>query len=136
MHMLTKPKSNEALHIGDTHYSRSTLLHEIGHAFGLADTYVEDDEDLHRFSIKSGGGLNYTVGKQPLSVMSGLSYVEVDPDEDSLLGNDDIDGIKWLYRYFHQRDTDVETCPSDYEFEIIDRTKNISGCRPPLSTYL
>ena len=131
IHMFPKSSSNKALHIGDTHYSRSTLLHEVGHAFGLSDTYVESETDAYRSGIKSTGGLEKTVGKQPLSVMSGLSYVDVEPDEDSLLGDDDISGIKWLYRYFHQKDTSVETCPNDdYEFEIVDSKENISGCRP------
>ena len=74
IHMFNQPKQDKALLIGDTYYSMPTLLHEIGHAFGLADTYVESDENYPRFDIKSGGGLEYTVGKQPLSVMAGLYW--------------------------------------------------------------
>ena len=117
--------------IENTSYHRPTLLHEIGHAFGLADTYVEEDENFRRFGITSSGALDFTVGKQPFSVMSGLAYEDRDPDQHVMLGKDDIDGIRWLYRYFHEKNTDTDTCPErDYELEIINAAKNISGCRP------
>lgn len=130
IHMFTQSKEHKSLHIGDTYFSRSTLLHEIGHTFGLADTYVETDKGYHRFGITSSGGLENTIGKQPYSVMAGLRY-DGEPSEDNLLGKDDIEGIRWLYRYFHEKNTNVETCPhADYELEIIDKANNLKGCRP------
>ena len=131
IHILAEKKQDTDLLISSSPYHRSTLLHEIGHAFGLADTYVERDKHYHRFGILSGGALAHTVGKQPHSVMSGLAYIKADPDQDVLLGKDDIEGILWLYRYFHKKDIDTSTCPADgYKLEVIDVQKNISGCRP------
>ncbi|MCY3549847.1 MAG: hypothetical protein OXH39_05250 [Candidatus Poribacteria bacterium] len=43
-----------------------TLLHELGHAFGLADTHARED-------LISIGGFLATMGKQPRSIMSGFS---------------------------------------------------------------
>ena len=42
-----------------------TLVHELGHAFGMGDTYVFD-----KSSGKSSGGLSETIGMQPASSMS------------------------------------------------------------------
>lgn len=68
------------------------LVHELGHAFGLGDTYV-------RGVLQSTGGLAFTMGKQPASVMSsGLLRHVIEP---FTLSEDDKNGIIWLYKYLH-----------------------------------
>ncbi len=64
--------------IEGTHFNFSTLLHEMGHTFGLLDTYSPDDAG------------------QPVSIMSSAEW--------AALGEDDIKGIQWLYLYTHARD--------------------------------
>ena len=131
IHMHAAKELDQDLRINGTPYHLATLLHEIGHAFGLSDTYVEDDEGHSRFGILSSGAFEHTIGKQPYSVMAGMAYAKGDPDQDILLGKDDIEGILWLYRYFHEQDIDTNICPTnDYELEVIDAQKKISGCRP------
>ena len=70
------------------------IVHELGHAFGLGDTYARD-------LLTSSGGLAHTLGKQPASVMAAI---RVDPLGNSPfhLGEDDKNGIIWLYRYLHE----------------------------------
>ena len=46
----------------------AVLLHEIGHCFGLLDTYPRNIGEEFRVSR---GGLSLTIGHQPSSVMSG-----------------------------------------------------------------
>ena len=46
-----------------------SLLHEIGHAFGLLDTYLRPYLTLEELRV-SRGGLAKTIGHQPASVMS------------------------------------------------------------------
>ena len=78
----------------DDGFSMNTLLHELGHSFGLYDTYA------------MGGGLK---DGQVGSIMAGASYIsnlyandEALPLEDRLvLAEDDILGIQYLYRYYH-----------------------------------
>ena len=136
IHMFTKSRRIKYyLLIDGTNYSMTTLLHEFGHAFGLDDTYIEAyTEDYYGVEKDdtniSTGVLDATVGNQPFSVMAGHRYV-ADPDKHSLLTKDDVEGIRWLYRYFYENNTDIDTCHhADYELEIIDSAKNISGCRP------
>ena len=66
--------------IGDTRFNFVVLLHEIGHTFGLLDTYPPHDAG------------------QPASIMSCSLAGDT-------LGEDDIKGVQWLYRYIHARDT-------------------------------
>ncbi len=85
----------------------STLTHELGHAFGLGDTYLHD-------IFVSTGGLKQTVGTQPPSMMCGLGISE-----------DDRKGILWLYKRFHEG-LPLEDCFfPDYVFEESPR-----GCIP------
>lgn len=71
-----------------------TLVHELGHAFGMGDTYVRDRH-------VSTGGLASTQGKQPSSIMSGLSRADP-PRPMPFLQEDDRNGIIWLYKYLYE----------------------------------
>ena len=75
----------------------SSIVHEIGHAFGLTDTYVGNNiTGTDDFPI-STGGLKETIGTQPPSIMS--AHLDVGRDI-TKLGEDDKRGIIWLYKYF------------------------------------
>ena len=74
-----------------------TLMHELGHAFGLGDTYV-------RGRLQSTGGLAHTIDKQLASIMSGGIDAAPFP-----IGEDDKNGIIWLYKYLHE-DHPAEDC--------------------------
>ena len=91
------------------------LAHELGHTFGLADTYARQGY------MRNRGGLPWTTGKQPWSLMSGPSYGETP----QAIGEDDKRGIIWLYKYFHE-DLATDDCFfADYMFVEEPR-----GCRP------
>lgn len=97
---------------------KRTLLHEIGHTFGLADTYVGR---LEKPDV-STGGLHATVGTQPASIMSHLGF-QADPFGG--IGKDDENGIIWLYKRIHEK-LPLEDCFfPNYELE-----KSPDGCRP------
>ncbi len=102
-------------------YSALTILHELGHVFGLGDTYL-DPSKTDRYNY-SDGGHSSTIGKQPLSVMS-ASYV-FDPfaNEDMHLGEDDIQGLRWLYQAFVEKKD--SPCPEQYVYE-----ESTKGCAP------
>ena len=70
------------------------MLHEVGHAFGLADTY------------RSGSGEG---GGQPMSVMSYNLFHN--KDGNLILGRDDAVGIVKLYQRRHNKDIAL---PEDY----------------------
>ena len=71
-----------------------SLAHELGHAFGLADTYQRSG------FMRSRGGLDRTAGNQPASVMAMASNFQ----DDSLnyIGEDDKRGIVWIYKYLYE----------------------------------
>ena len=69
-----------------------TLAHEIGHAFALADAYVDPGKPREKVST---GGLAWTVGKQPSSLMNVLSS----PGESFGISEDDRRGIIYLYKH-------------------------------------
>lgn len=99
--------------IGNSSFSFGVLLHEMGHAFGLLDTYPPRD------------------GGQPASIMS-CSLVG------NVLGEDDIKGIQWLYRYTHAKETIPQENPcffADYEQQ---KGQKFGKCLPkhPLITLL
>ena len=102
----------------DEHFE-FTLLHEIGHSFGLLDTYrrkIPGEE----FQV-SRGGLLRTIGHQPSSVMSGLHISRPGPRR---IGQDDKNGIVWLYKFYHEN-LPLEDCLfPDYELET-----SPDGCR-------
>ena len=79
----------------------ASLVHELGHAFGLGDTYV-------RGRLQSTGGLAHTMGKQPAAVMAGGNFRRFIALPFGL-GNDDKNGIIWLYKYLHE-DYDAGDC--------------------------
>ena len=96
----------------------STLIHELGHAFGLGDAYVLPNVE----GRMSTGGLEQTVGKQPSSIMASISNAAKQPP---YLGEDDRRGILWLYKFFHTG-LAIENCFfADYVLE-----KEPRGCRP------
>ena len=72
-----------------------SIVHEIGHAFGLTDTYL--GANIIGDPLVSTGGLKGTSGMQPPSIMSAHLFA---PDGMSELGEDDKRGIIWLYKYF------------------------------------
>ena len=97
------------------------LLHEIGHAFGLLDTYLRLHLTLEELRV-SRGGLATTIGHQPASVMSGLNFPHPWPTR---ISQDDANGIVWLYRFYHENLALEDCIFSDYELE-----KSPDGCRP------
>ena len=100
---------------------RYSLTHEIGHAFGLADTYVGK---LEVEPSTTTGGLNDMVGTQPASVMSHRVNFPRGNTE-GYLSEDDKRGIVWLYKHFHV-ELDLEDCFfPDYVYE-----QEPAGCRP------
>ncbi len=114
-------------------YSLATLAHEVGHALGLSDTYVEyrrtdsgklveaDSSVVIRYN-RSDCGSQAMVGCQPLSLMNKLVWL-IEDDSKPHLGADDIEGIKWLYRYVF--DEGAEGCPRGFISELTTR-----GCVP------
>ncbi len=104
-----------------------SLMHEMGHTFGLADTYVPWG-DVGKPGL-SKGGLLQTIGTQPVSVMS-LHLGALDPLNTgfNLLGKDDINGIIWLYKHVYEN-LPLEDCFfPEYELE-----EDPLGCRPKYS---
>ena len=71
----------------------SVLVHEMGHTFGLADTYLSP-EDWGNPELDKGGD-DATKGTQPASIMAGVSSFH---RGGGLLGRDDKNGIIWLYK--------------------------------------
>ena len=95
------------------------LLHEIGHCFGLLDTYLRPVLG-EEFGV-SRGGIMATMGHQPASVMAG--HISLSPS--TLISQDDANGIVWLYKFYHEN-LPLEDCIfPDYELE-----KSPDGCRP------
>ena len=98
------------------------LLHELGHSFGLLDTYIILRREAEELRV-SRGGLDRTIGHQPASVMSGLNAPHTPvPD---WVSQDDANGIVWLYKFYHEN-LRLEDCIfPDYELE-----RSPDGCRP------
>ena len=95
------------------------LTHELGHAFGMGDTYKVDQA-----GGRSSGGLRATRGTQPPAVMS----IHFSRKPHPYLSADDKKGIIWLYKAFHGglEGAAAEDCFfPDYVFEPETR-----GCRP------
>ena len=98
-----------------------SLLHEIGHCFGLLDTYIRPHLTLEELRV-SRGGIGRTIGHQPGSVMSGHN---VPLPHGSGISQDDANGIVWLYKFYHEN-LPLEDCIfPDYELE-----QSPDGCRP------
>ena len=108
-------------------YSLGTLHHEIGHAFGLGDTYVDHTKESSwgkRYNL-SDGGANITTGNQPISVMNNYYLIAIDSTGKLQLGADDIAGINWLYDYHVAKTIDSRNCPTGYQYET-----STKGCVP------
>ena len=89
----------------------SSIVHELGHAMGLGDTYVKDIA-----SVVSKGGIKGTVGTQPPSLMSSHLHH---------ISKDDVNGVIWLYKRVYEN-LNIDDCFfQDYEFE-----NSPDGCRP------
>ncbi len=96
----------------------SALIHEIGHAFGLGDTYI-GRSDLVPSASK--GGLINLIGTQPASIM-GMHVHRYIPN---FLTEDDKNGIVWIYKAFHE-ELDPEDCFfTNYKYE-----ETPDGCVP------
>lgn len=95
--------------MGDTAFSYRFLKHELGHSFGLADTYVEQ-------FWKQEGKLNKTtstdgyLGSQPSSVMNDASEFTAD----------DKIGLKWLYDFVVMDKASVgdSICPTGFAAQL------------------
>ena len=97
------------------------LLHELGHSFGLLDTYIILRREAEELRV-SRGGLDRTIGHQPASVMSGIN---TPPPLPTRISQDDANGIVWLYKFYHEN-LPLEDCIfPDYELET-----SPDGCRP------
>ena len=107
------------------HGFKSSLMHEMGHAFGLMDTYVPADAWGKPGTSK--GGLDSTRGTQPASVMSGLTLHKSGAGEvlRGVLGQDDKNGIIWLYKVSYEGLSLRDCFFTDYELEHAPL-----GCRP------
>lgn len=129
INMLEMTNGETSAVFGNLPYSDITLLHELGHTFDLADTYVGNIS----FSPPNAGTYRGTIGNQPKSVMSG-NYC-------SLQGGlclDDKRAIQWLYRY-HWEGLDPTDCPPEFVYEELTHTRDgytrtVGGCvyRQPL----
>ena len=110
-------------------YDRYVLLHELGHVFDLADTYVGNPS----FSPPSRDGVPETIGSQPQSVMSiggGCQSIG--------LCLDDKRAIQWLYRY-HWEGLDPTECPPEFVYEeLTHEGRTVGGCvyKQPLLTEI
>lgn len=140
IHMYYKPGTPSKLLIPDTNYSMRTLVHEIGHTFGLLDTYVESTGKGRRAHLESTGGSRRTIGRQEESIMGGGGYYVFDKDKIRLqpasyetlaLTADDRYGIKHLYMltdFFKHSPTSRPVCTPEMEQEMLD--DSLVGCRP------
>ena len=98
----------------------SVLVHEMGHTFGLADTYLRG-VDWGKPELDKGGP-DSTKGTQPSSIMAGASGFHRDG---GMLGRDDKVGIVWLYKRRYEGLGLRDCFFPDYELE-----KEPLGCRP------
>ena len=96
----------------------ATLVHEMGHIFGLADTYLRG-VDWGKPELDKGGP-DSTKGTQPHARMSGALFHK----DGGLLGRDDKSGIVWLYKRRYEGLGLRDCFFPDYELE-----KDPLGCR-------
>lgn len=99
----------------------SVFAHELGHAFGLADTYV-------RGNRVSTGGLTKTEGKQPSSLMADAHGV-FRLRQFAYLREDDKNGIIYLYKYYHEDHPAGDCFFPDY-VSVEARLKTHQACEP------
>ena len=96
------------------------LVHEMGHAFGLADTYLRKEDRGNPELDK--GGRDSTKGTQPASMMA---VSPPDVGNGKWLGRDDKVGIVWLYKRRYEGLGLRDCVFPDYELE-----EDPLGCRP------
>ena len=119
---------------GDMRVTRTfmkELVHEMGHVFGLADTYLHLEHE-GKPGIDTGG-LDETRGAQPTSIMclaTPLFTIEralADAELHGLfpIGVDDINGIIWLYKHIYEGQPLKDCFFPEYEFE----EPPVAGCR-------
>ena len=101
----------------DVHDQRfiSPLIHELGHAMGLGDTYVWPKTQLTK------GGSKLTRGTQPAAVMAFHLY----PHTNQHLSEDDKNGIIWLYKVEYEGLDPADCFYPNYKFEA-----DPDGCVP------
>ena len=122
--MMEKANGQNSPTFGNLPYNMSTLLHELGHTFDLADTYIGNLS----FSPPSSGTYLRTIGNQPKSVMSGGYCFH-----QGGLCLDDKRAIQWLYRY-HWEGLDPTDCPPEFVYEELTHTsdhytnRTVGGC--------
>lgn len=88
------------------------LLHELGHAFGLADTYLDTLADTRG---------------QSASVMSlALRDYQASPS----LAADDIKGMEWLYYFYHDRQKLKKNECLFVDYEVVKDNEGRKVCRP------
>ena len=92
---------------------RFLLTHELGHAFGLRDTYILPP-------LPSTGGLERTAGRQPAAIMSAML---------AKVSDDDSNGIIWLYKYYHENQPAGDCFFPDY-VATQALLKTHSACEP------
>ena len=117
LHEESSPQANMRDGLRITREFIHALVHEVGHTFGLADTYVHPKA---REETRSTGGLAKTSGKQPSSVMSHLLLM----DEPRIM-EDDKRGIVWLYKHIHEGQPLDDCFFPEYVYEAKPQ-----GCRP------
>ncbi len=91
-----------------------SLIHELGHAFGLADTYERPG------FMRSRGGLDLTSGNQPASRMAASHNYDdskYDGSKGVTINEDDKRGIVWLYKYFYEDLASDDCFFADYVME-------------------
>ncbi len=96
-------------------FSMGSMLHELGHAFGLADTYITKSTSEYNKAI---GDNPYRYGRQPTTLMN-ESY------DAPWVGDDEIAGLSWLYRYYIIKDIGINECTVGYKYE-----EETGGCLP------
>ena len=100
---------------GTTNFSRNTLRHEIGHAFGLDDTY----------DVRA----RKAVGLHPPSIMSSFYNLFNDKSRLASLTQDDIDSLLIHYKVIHEGADPAYACTHNPEL-VYDDTIDPAGCVP------